>query len=130
MKIKEYLRNLKSGEVVNKRGLSYLKRIGMIWDYSQWGYLESLHIFGKHRDGEPFRDEFWLEVSPNRACKDAEKLDGAMYGKWRQCGSARCEQTMDEMLEQYGPQGHIELDGMVFRPKYFDGCFKPYLVRA
>ena len=60
MKMKEYFQNLPVGEVVNKRGLAYLKRLGFIWDYSPWGYLESLRIYGIHREGEPVRDQFTL----------------------------------------------------------------------
>lgn len=127
--ILDYFQKLPVGEAVNKKGLAYLKRMGYIWDYSRFGYLESLHIFGALRPGEQFKDEFWLEISPKGKCKEAEKFDGAMYEKWRQCGSARCDLSMDEMLKLFGPQGHFEIDGITFRPKYFDGCFKPYLVK-
>lgn len=129
MKMIEYFQTLPVGEVVNKRGLAYLKRLGYIWDYSRFGYLESLRIYGKKREGEPFRDEFTLEISPKRNCKAAERYDGALYEKWRQCGSARVEKTSDELLEIFGAQGHIELNGVILRPRYFDGCFKPYLVK-
>ena len=74
--IKTYLHNLKSGEVVGKRGLSYFKRKGYIWDYSCWGYLEALHILGKKRDGERFRDELWLKISGKGNCNLAEKFAG------------------------------------------------------
>lgn len=129
MKMNEYFQNLPVGEVVNKRGLAYLKRLGFIWDYSRWGYLESLRIYGKKREGSPWPDEFTLEISPKRNCKTAERYDGALYEKWRQCGTARVEKTSDEMFELFGPQGSFEFNGITFRPKYFDGCFNPYLVK-
>lgn len=130
MKTKEYLKNLRPGSVVNKRGLAYLKRLGFIWDYSRWGYLESLRIWGVKREGEQWRDEFHLEVSPKRKCPEAEKMEGAMHEQWRQCGTAWCDKTFDQMLDLFGPQGRIEWEGVIFRPMYFDGCFKPYLVRT
>lgn len=116
MKIQEYFENLPVGEVVNKRGLAYLKRLGYIWHYSEWGYLESLHIFGKKQDGQRWADEWWLEISPNRACKGAEKLDYS-------------EMTHDDMLAKFGHQGSFVFNGITFRTKYFDGCFCPYLVK-
>lgn len=116
MKMNEYFQNLPVGEVVNKRGLAYLKRLGFIWDYSRWGYLEALHIFGKKPEGERWADELWLEISPNRACRGAEKLDYS-------------EMTHDDMLAKFGPQGSFVFNGIKFRPKYFDGCFNPYLVK-
>ncbi len=116
MKMNEYFQNLPVGEVVNKRGLAYLKRLGYIYDYSTWGYLESLHIFGKKREGEPFRDELWLEISQNRACK------GAMDNDYS-------EMTFDDLIAKFGRQGQFEFNGIIFRPRYFDGCFKPYLIK-
>lgn len=129
MKMNEYFQNLPVGEVVNKRGLAYLKRLGFIWDYSRFGYLESLRIYGKKREGNPWRDEFCLEISPKRNCKAAERYDGALYDGYRQCGSVRIEKTSDEMYDLFGPQGSFEFNGITFRPKYFDGCFNPYLVK-
>lgn len=126
--IKDYLHNLKSGEVVGKRGLCYFKRKGYIWDYSCFGYLESLHIWGKKRDGEYFRDEFWLEVSRDGNCHLAEQFAGE-DGKKRMYSSVRSDKTHDELRELFGPQGSFEFDGMTFGPKYFDGCFCPYLVK-
>lgn len=129
-KIQEYFNNLPVGEVVNKRGLAYLKRLGFIWDYSKWGYLESLRIYGKKRDGNPWRDEFCLEISPKRNCKAAERYDGALYNGYRQDGTIRIDKTSDELYEMFGPQGSFEFNGITFRPKYLSGCFKPYLVKA
>lgn len=116
MKIKEYLTNLPVGEVVNKTALAYFKRMGFIFDYSQWGYLESLHIFGKREDGKYYANEFWLQISGNRACKGSKERDYS-------------EMTFDDMCELFGPQFSFTWEGMTFRPKYFDGCFSPYLVK-
>lgn len=117
MTIKEYFDNLPVDEVVNKRGLAYLKRLGMIYDYSPWGYLESLHIFGKKQEGSPWRDDLFLKISPKQKCKGAENLD---YG----------EMSFEDMLDYFGCQGKIEFNGNEFSPRYFDGCFKPYLVKT
>ena len=117
MTIKEYFDNLPVGEVVNKRGLAYLKRLGMIYDYSPWGYLESVRIIGKKREGEPWADELWLEVSQTRKCK----------GVWQR---EHREMTSEDLLKFYGYQGTIELNGITFCPQYFDVCFKPYLVKT
>lgn len=116
-KIQEYFDSLPVGEVVNKRGLAYLKRLGFIWDYSPWGYLESLHIYGKKREGNYYQDEFRLEISPKRNCKLADSQSGI-------------DKTYDEMLDMFGTQGSFEFNGITFRTKYLDGCFKPYLVKA
>ena len=129
MKIKDYLKALPKGEVVNKTALAYFKRLGYIWDYSRWGYLESLHIWGKKPTNDIYHDEFWLEISPKKNCAVAEKFEGAMYGKNRQTGCANTEKTFDEMLDIFGSQGSFEFEGMTFRTRYFDGCFKPYLVK-
>ena len=116
MKIKDYLENLPVGEVVNKRALSYFKRLGYIWDYSPWGYLESLHIIGKKPEGQWYSDDLHLEISPKRNCKGADERDHS-------------EMDFDALLDFYGTQGRFEWNGITFRPKYFDGCFKPYLVK-
>lgn len=120
-KIHEYFQNLPVGEVVNKRGLAYLKRIGLIWDYSKCGYLECLHVYDK---------EFYSDMHytfPNGNAKDAERLDGAMYEKWRQT-SAQVD-NLNEFREEFGRCSTIVSHGVQFDTKYFDGCFKPYLVK-
>lgn len=118
MKMMDYFRDLPVGEVVNKRGLAYLKRLGYIYDYSEWGYLESLRILGKRREDEPEYCHDWLlEVSPNRACKGASERDHS-------------QMTSDDMHELYGSMWGFELNGIRFTTKYFDGCFKPYLIKS
>ena len=123
--MKEYFDRLPVGEVVNKRGLAYLKRLGLIWDYSKWGYLEGLRMRGT--------DDDWYNIDrdlfPNGNAKEAEQLEGAMYEKWRQGQGRSDELTHDELREKF-PNGRIEALGNEFDTKYFDGCFMPYLVKT
>lgn len=128
MRIIDYLQSLPKGEVVGKKGLAYLKRKGFIWDYSRFGYIEGLWIRGALRDGEPYRDEVCLELSRNARCAGAERLEGAMYGKWRQ-GQASCDMTANELNTLLSPSSSFEFEGMTFRLEYIDGCMKPYLIK-
>ena len=122
MKIKEYFNSLPVGEVVNKRGLAYLKRMGLIWDYSEYGYLECLHIHDKN-----YSSDLRYLFSKGNA-KSAERFEGAMYEKWRQT-RARVE-NIDSVYEEFGGGGYIESNGVKFTTKYFDGCFNAYLVKV
>lgn len=128
-KIHEYFKNLPVGEIVNKRGIAYLKRLGFIWDYSCWGYVEGLTIKGKAQPGMPFRDELHLMVSPKQACKTAEQYDGAVHNGFRQTTSVKTNMTYEEMHEKFGDSNSFDFNGITFRLKYFDGCFNPYLVK-
>ena len=48
MSVTEYLESLPIGEVIaDIRVLSVLKRAGVIYDYSQFGYLESQNVYYK-----------------------------------------------------------------------------------
>ncbi len=123
MKMIEILRELKSGDVVPKSCLHWLKMKGHLWDYSKYGYLESLRI----RCKSEFGMEFDLVLSSKGTCKMAEDFEGSMYERWRQ-RQARCEYDMDELYQMFGGQ-YIEIEGMLFIPQYFDGCFKPFLVK-
>ena len=127
-KIQEYFENLPVGEVVNKRGLAYLKRLGDIWDYSNFGYLESVHIYGK-KDADGFRVDGWRYCFPKGNAKELEKYDGAMYEKWRQT-QAHTEMSREEIWDMFGARDTIEVNGIQFTTKYFDGCFNAYLVKA
>lgn len=127
-KIQEYFENLPIGEVVNKKGLAYLKRMGYIWDYSKWGYLESIHIYGA-RDADGYRDSDMRYGFPKGNAKELEKYDGAMYEKWRQ-SRAHTEMTIGEIREKFGFDGTIEVNGIQFNHEYFDGCFNAYLVKT
>ena len=126
MKIKEYLENLPIGEVVNKKALAYFKRIGYIWDYSRFGYLEGVHCIGS--DG--YNGDFTCEISRTGNCKVLEQFESAMYEKWRQ-GTARTNKyTGDELREMVKPSWSFEWEGMEFSLKYYDGCFCPYLIKT
>jgi hypothetical protein len=113
---------IKVGSIItNKRILYKFKRKGFIWEYSQWGYIEDLRI--KTKSGV----EFTLELSSNGKCKEGEKLEGAMYEKWRQ-RQAETNMSFDECHNLFG-DNEFNFEGMVFTTKYIDGCFHPYLVR-
>ena len=124
MKIKEYLENLPIGEVVNKKALAYFKRIGYIWDYSRFGYLESVHIRGN--DG--YDNSFHLDISANGKCGLIEGF-GAMYEKWRQSSAETNDYSSEQLREMVKPSWCFEWEGMRFRAKYYDGCFCPYLIK-
>lgn len=116
-------KTIKVGSIVtDKRILYKLKRKGFIWDYSQWGYLENLRITTTEKR------EFYLYLSSEGKCKEAEKFKNAMYEKWRQ-GDAKTELTYSECYDLFGIN-EFTFEGMVFRAKYVDGCFNPYLMRV
>ena len=126
--IQEYFENLPVGEVVNKRGLAYLKRLGYIWDYSRFGYLEDLRMYSAPGyDG--FRTPHSMYIFDRGNAKEAEVFDGAMYEKWRQ-GQARTNLTSTEIFDKFGCGNHFNFNGIIFKTKYFDGCFNAYLVKA
>lgn len=127
MRIKEYLENLPLGEVLNKKALAYFKRIGYIWDYSKFGYLEGIRVQGI--DG--YNESFYLELSKNKNSKFVEGLEGAMYEKWRQTSMAYSNKyTAEELREFIKPTSCFEWEGMEFSLKYYDGCFCPYLIKT
>ena len=126
--ILEYFENLPVGEVINKKGLAYLKRLGYIWDYSQWGYLEDLMISTKAEE-DGYRSRHMMYLFDKGNAKEAELLDGAMREKWRQT-RAKCELTTTELFDRFGSGNHFTLNGIYFTTEYFDGCFNPYLVKA
>ncbi len=126
--IQKYFESLPVGEVINKKGLAYLKRLGYIWDYSKWGYLESVRIYGV-RESDGYRVEDWRYTFPKGNAKELEQYEGAMYEKWRQSG-ANTELTRDEIYEKFGSDRGFEVNGIKFGHKYFDGCFNAYLIKT
>ena len=53
MKLLDYIKQLPIGEVVmNKRFLAVLKRKGLIFDYSRFGYLEPCFIYYNEQYGD------------------------------------------------------------------------------
>ena len=76
--MKQLLQNCKIGEpITNKKILYFLKRKNLLWDYSQWGYLEGLRIVCKDSKNQP--DEFDLDLSPNAKANVAETFENALY---------------------------------------------------
>lgn len=108
---KEILNRLPIGEVVPKRILAAMKRKGLIYDYSAWGYLESARISYKDPDDSWHK---YIETFPKGNAKEADDFIG----------------TSDELREKFGFSDTIEYLGDFFETKYFSGCFSPYLVKC
>ena len=108
---KEILQNLPCGEIVPKQILAAMKRKGLIWDYSFWGYLESARISYKNPDDSW---HIYQELFPFGNAKEANEFVG----------------TSDELREKFGGNSKIEYLGFTFDYKYLSGCFKPYLVKT
>lgn len=109
---KEILAKMPCGEIVrSKQILSALKRKGLIFDYSRWGYLESARISYKDTDDSW---HYYVETFPKGNSKDAESFIG----------------TSKELRERFGNNGEIEYLGFTFDIKYLSGCFQPYLVKT
>lgn len=115
---KEILERMPIGEVVPKRILSAMKRKGLIFDYSPWGYLESARIWYKEMwEGKEESNYVCRELFP---AANAHDLDSSNHHP----GLSR-----EEIIEKYGG-GQIEYLGYTFDTKYLSGCFKPYLVKT
>ena len=108
---KEILAKKPIGEIVPKRILAAMKRKGLIFDYSFWGYLESARISYKDPDDSWHR---YVELFPKANAKDANDFMG----------------TSEELREKFGFNGEINYLGFTFDTKYLSGCFKPYLVKT
>ena len=130
MKLLDYIKQLQIGEVVmNKRFLAVLKRKGLIFDYSRFGYLESCFIYYNEQYGdktERLSRMLHLFTKGNaprnyKQCKDGTKyLDDSL--------SLNCDS--DELHKTYGLDGVIEYKGNYFTVQYLSGCFSPYLVKC
>lgn len=108
MKNKQYLDELPKGGIVkNKRVLSALKRKGLIFDYSPWGYLEIVKVTEK--ETKEYWD-VWSYLFPNG---NAPKKDRVYVEK-------------KDDLDQYR-SGTIEYLGHKFNTKHLDGCMNAYL---
>ena len=115
---KEILERMPVGEVVPKRILSAMKRKGLIFDYSPWGYLESARIWYKEMyNGKEESNYVCRELFPNANAHDCEFRD-------LHPGLSR-----EQIIEKYGG-GHIEYHGYTFDTKYLSGCFQPYLIKT
>lgn len=128
MKLSDYFDNLPIGEVVNKRGLAYFKRMGYIWDYSEFGYLESVTIYGK-KESDGYRAEDFRHLFPFGNAKVVEGYDNAMYEKYRQTGAWNENLSREDMSSLFGGEWEFEFKGNKFGMKFYDGCFSPYLIK-
>lgn len=99
------------GGIVPKRVLAAMKRKGLIYDYSHWGYLESARIHYKDPDDSWTR---YLHIFPNGNAKEADEFNG----------------TSTELTDKFGWDWEINYMGFTFKTKYLDGCFAPYLVKT
>ena len=130
MKVLDYLKQLPVGEVVtNKRVLSAIKRKGLIFDYSCYGYLKSCFIYYNEECGD--NTERWLSMlylfpNGNAPRTYIEFEDGSkfLYKKL----SLTCGR--EELNKTYGYNDIIEYKGSFFTIKYFDGCFNAFLVKC
>ena len=130
MKLLDYIEKLQIGEVVtNKRLLAALKRKGLIFDYSFFGYLESCFIYYNEQYGD--KTERWHKMlhiftkgnAPRnyKLCKDGTKVLNSTI-------SLNCDSN--ELYKTYGLDGVIEYKGNYFTMQYLSGCFSPYLVKC
>lgn len=131
MKLLDYIKQLQIGEVVtNKRLLAVLKRKGLIFDYSFWGYLESCFIYYNEQYGD--KTERWhkmlhLFTKGNAPRNYKQFKDGTKY--LDDSLSMNCNR--DELNKIYGYDGGvIEYKGNYFTMQYLIGCFSPYLVKC
>jgi len=110
MKIADIINGLKVGQVItNKRLLSVLKRKGLIYDYSQWGYLESCWVV-KPAESDGYRYRHLGYLFNGNAPKDTN------------CVYCETENEFDNLTPN-----EIEYMGCRFRTKYLSGCFNAYL---
>ena len=130
MKLSDYIKHLPIGEVVtNKRLLAVLKRKGLIFDYSRFGYLEDCCIYynGKYGDKTERWDRRLHIFSKGNAprnyiqCEDGTKVLDSYI-------SLNC--NSDEVNKTYGWDDVIEYKGNYFTMQYLSGCFSPYLVKC
>ncbi len=109
----------KNQPITDKRILYHLKRLGYIWDYSQWGYLECARI--KLRD-----DTAYPYLFEHGNSKELHK-QAALNNIPGLCLFS-IPLSRDEFYEKYSCNGTFTFEGFVFGSTYVDGCFKSYLV--
>ena len=130
MKLLDYIEKLQIGEVVtNKRLLAALKRKGLIFDYSFFGYLESCFIYYNEQYGDKTErlDKMLHLFTKGNAPRNYKQFnDGTKY--LDDSLSLNCDS--DELHKTYGSDGIIEYKGNYFTMQYLSGCFSPYLVKC
>lgn len=119
MKVEEYLKNLKVGSIVgSKRALAAMKRKGLIYDYSQWCYLEDQNVYYKedYGNGIELCHKFTYSGKPIQEGEKGSRENPYM--------------SYEEYLNSpYFESISFEYKGMKFASRYFDGCFNAYLVK-
>ena len=115
---KEILAKMPCGEVVPKRILAAMKRKGLIFDYSAWGYLENCRIwYSEEWNGREIRDYVMLHIFPKG--KSVKEYDN------------HPDLSRSEILDSFGSDwGEINYLGFTFEVKYLSGCFSPYLIKT
>lgn len=130
MKLLDYIKQLQIGEVVtNKKLLAVLKRKGLIFDYSVYGYLESCRIYYNEEFStgtERFSRMLHLFTKGNAPRNYKQCKDGTKY--LNDILSLNCDSY--ELYKTYGLDGVIEYKGNYFTMRYLSGCFSPYLVKC
>ena len=130
MKLLDYIKQLPIGEVVtNKRLLSVLKRKGLIFDYSRFGYLEDCRIYYNEQYGgktERWDMMLYLFTKGNAPRNYIQFEDGTKVLD----SYIQLDCDGDELRETYGMDGVIEYKGNYFTMQYLSGCFSPYLVKC
>ena len=119
MRITDYLESLPIGAVItDKRVLSVLKRAGIIYDYSQFGYLESQNVYYKSNwDGRKTTDHIF-------SYQGKEIKDGEV-------GSVLNPFPNSSDMYKAGWNNYIDAEykGFKLGSKYLDGCFNAYLIK-
>lgn len=115
---KEILAKMPVGEIVPKRILAAMKRKGLIYDYSWWGYLENCRFWYKEEwKGRDISDYVMTYLFPKG--NSPKEYDNHL-------GISR-----EEIIEKFnGSWGEIEYLGCTFEIKYLSGCFSPYLIKT
>lgn len=113
MKVIDIIKGMKVGAVVtDKRLLSALKKKGLIFDYSEWGYLESCQLCYPYKyNGVESTVWDFVELFPKGNAPKIGSVDFKSY----------------EEMREFRSGGSIEYQGCKFDTKYLDGCFCSYL---
>lgn len=119
MKIIEKLNNTNVGSVItDKTILSVFRRLGLIYDYSPWGYLESQWVYSQ--------DEYYGGLYHTLTYSGPAITSGML-------GSSESPYESREVLygSKYGSSSvDFEYNGFKFTSVYLDGCFNAYLQLA
>lgn len=111
MKVIDILGAKKVGTIItDRRVLSTLKRRGLIYGYSDWGYLESAKLHYWESDG--YCGSYYCDLFPKGNAPKERDTDF---------------EDVDKVFAYIGRDIEIEYMGYKFRTKYLDGCFNAYL---